>query len=285
MEDDIIQGFLEESWENLAQLDTDIVAFEKNTEDDELLASVFRTIHTIKGTCGFIGLARIGAVSHAAENVLGKMRDRSIARESDAISHVLEAVDAIKELLQGIESTGEEPAIEHPELIEALECIAEGKSPSADSSASAAAAEPSLFAAAPQIEAKPSDGSSVVDIDASLLQNESGDIDFDALDQAINEAAARHRAKVQQEQKTIKKAAPAGAANGAPAEAAGTQNPTGGAESEKKSVSDLSIRVNVGVLDRLMNLVGELVLARNQLMQLARGDEESKYAAPLTHLN
>ncbi|WP_237226646.1 chemotaxis protein CheW [Rubinisphaera sp. JC750] len=285
MEDDIIQGFLEESWENLAQLDTDIVAFEKNTEDDELLASVFRTIHTIKGTCGFIGLARIGAVSHAAENVLGKMRDRSIARESDAISHVLEAVDAIKELLQGIESTGEEPAIEHPELIEALECIAEGKSPSADSSASAVSAETSPLAATPEIEAKPSDGSSVVDIDANLLQNESGDIDFDALDQAINEAAARHRAKVQQEQKTIKKAAPAGEANGAPAEAAGTQNPTGGAESEKKSVSDLSIRVNVGVLDRLMNLVGELVLARNQLMQLARGDEESKYAAPLTHLN
>jgi len=278
MEDDIIQGFLEESWENLAQLDMDIVAFEKNTGDDELLASVFRTIHTIKGTCGFIGLNRIGAVSHAAENVLGKMRDRSIARESDAISRVLEAVDALKELLQGLETTGEEPDLEYPDLIDALEQIAEGES--------AAAAELSAPATSTAVAEPTSlNGSSTIDIDAEALRTESGDIDFDALDKAINEAAARHRAKVQSNQGRA--ATPLGnKTESAPqSTAADMQKGSANSEGEKKSVSDLSIRVNVGVLDRLMNLVGELVLARNQLMQLARGDEESKYAAPLTHLN
>ncbi len=290
MEDDILQGFLEESWENLNQLDSDIVAFEKDTENDDLLASVFRTIHTIKGTCGFIGLTRIGAVSHATENVLGKMRDRSIERTTDGISLVLEGIDGIKELMQGLEAKGEEPNIDHKELISQLEQVAEGKDASqfVGNSSQQEAEVPAQVAASVE-----SQESSDAGIDTSALMTESGDVDFDELDRAINEAAARHREKLTEQKKEEKqedksqntaatpddnKAEKVSSRKAAPVEADARP-------SKKKTVADLSIRVNVNVLDRLMNLVGELVLARNQLIQLSRDDEESRYSAPITHLN
>src|SRR5579859_1291719 len=125
MEDDILKEFLAESWENLARLDTEIVDLEKRPADNELLASIFRTIHTIKGTCGFIGLTRLGAVAHAAENVLGQMRDGKLAATPAAISLVLEAVDAVKELLRGLEETGREPAHDNSGLIARLDRLAE----------------------------------------------------------------------------------------------------------------------------------------------------------------
>src|SRR5579859_7449625 len=127
MEDDILKEFLAESWENLARLDTEIVDLEKRPADNELLASIFRTIHTIKGTCGFIGLTRLGAVAHSAENVLGQMRDGQLNPTPEAISLVLEAVDAIKELLGGLEETGQEPIRDNSALIARLEKLAETK--------------------------------------------------------------------------------------------------------------------------------------------------------------
>ncbi|MCA8983958.1 MAG: chemotaxis protein CheW [Planctomycetaceae bacterium] len=291
MEDEIIHGFIEESWENLGQLDVDIVAFEKDTSNDELLAGVFRTIHTIKGTCGFIGLVRIGAVSHAAENVLGKMRDHSIPRTPEAITYILEAVDAIKELLQGLEATGEEPCLDHTALIDCLERVAhpEAESASLELEPTACGSE------APVQQEIGGENSTVptaiVTVDSENLLTASGEVDFDALDRAINEAAARHREKMQnqaakpQQQPAPAIPAPVGQVVSQPK--GGSQDKSDDAKDagEKKSVSDLSIRVSVEVLDQLMNLVGELVLARNQLIQLSRGDEASKYAAPLAHLN
>ncbi len=280
MEDDILQGFLEESWENLNQLDSDIVAFEKDTENDDLLASIFRTIHTIKGTCGFIGLTRIGAVSHATENVLGKMRDRSIERTTDGISLVLEGIDGIKELMQGLESSGEEPNVDHKELISHLEQVAEGKDAG------------QFVGNASQQEAKTTaqaGGTTEAGIDTATLMTESGDVDFDELDKAINEAAARHREKLAEQKKEEAKSPDAAPAGGKQAEKVvakkGAVVEVDAQPSKKKTVADLSIRVNVNVLDRLMNLVGELVLARNQLIQLSRDDEESRYSAPITHLD
>ena len=101
MEDDILKEFLAESWENLARLDIEIVELEKRPGNNPLLASIFRTIHTIKGTCGFIGLTGLGAVAHSAENVLGQMRDGKLSATPAAISLVLEAVDTVKETPEG----------------------------------------------------------------------------------------------------------------------------------------------------------------------------------------
>ena len=125
MDEDILQEFLEESWENLGQLDTEIVALEKDPSNPELIASIFRTIHTIKGTCGFINLTNLGSVAHSAENVLGKMREKTLDISLDSISLVLSAVDVIKELLEGLEATNEEPKTDNSQLIKELDYLAD----------------------------------------------------------------------------------------------------------------------------------------------------------------
>ena len=142
MDDDILQEFLAESWENLGQLDIEIVQLEKEPQNDDLLGSIFRTIHTIKGTCGFIGLTGLGAVAHSAENVLGQMRDDTLDITPDAISLVLEAIDEIKEFLQGIEATGSEPANDNSGLIAKLDLLAQFGADNAKEAASQAAATP-----------------------------------------------------------------------------------------------------------------------------------------------
>ena len=124
MEDDILQEFLAESWENLAQLDTEIVALEKDPTNTDLLGSIFRTIHTIKGTCGFIGLTGLGAIAHSAENVLGQMREQKLPASPGVISLVLEGIDEIKALLEGLEATGHEPKRDNAVLISMLNELA-----------------------------------------------------------------------------------------------------------------------------------------------------------------
>ena len=140
MDDEILQEFLAESWENLSQLDTEIVSLEKDPNNSDLLASIFRTIHTIKGTCGFIGLTKLGAVAHSAENVLGKMRDGVLDVSPDAVSLVLEAIDAIKELLEGLEATGNETERDDSVLIARLDELAENGNVSSGTSVAEAAA-------------------------------------------------------------------------------------------------------------------------------------------------
>ena len=120
---DVLCEFIAESWESLNQLDSDIVELEKRQGDPELLASVFRTIHTIKGTCGFIGLTKLGALAHSTENVLGQMRDGKLEPSDEAFSITLQAVDEIKELLTAIETTGQEPDRDHGFLINQLELL------------------------------------------------------------------------------------------------------------------------------------------------------------------
>jgi len=107
--DDLLRDFLTESNENLTRLDGEIVALEQNPGEPELLASIFRTIHTIKGTCGFLGLGRLEAVAHSGESVLGRLRDGDLKVSQEIISDVLAAVDVIKGILAGLERTGEEP--------------------------------------------------------------------------------------------------------------------------------------------------------------------------------
>ncbi|HBL42328.1 chemotaxis protein CheW [Gimesia sp.] len=252
--DDILQEFLAESWENLGQLDSEIVELEKDPQNAELIASIFRTIHTIKGTCGFLGLTNLGAVAHSAENVLGKMRERMLEVSPGAISLVLEAIDRIKELLQGLEATGEEPKTDHSTLTLMLDELANLATAPVESTQQAASVTPAEKSPAePQLDQRPLNEQSQTEIAAVPDGNPAAGEEFhpEVVDPLVP--------------------------------ATGTEEVA--SRSSKVSVADLSIRVNVNVVDSLMNLVGELVLTRNQLLQLARGDEESKYAAPITHLN
>lgn len=119
--DDLLRDFLTESAENLGKLDNDLVDLERHPGRASLLNSVFRTIHTIKGTCGFLALARLEGVAHAAENVLDALRAGRLEVDSALIGDVLAAVDCIKEILAQLEATEVEPDGDDRELIANLE--------------------------------------------------------------------------------------------------------------------------------------------------------------------
>jgi len=114
--DDLLQEFLAETTESLAVLDVELVRFERETSDVTILSNIFRLMHTIKGTCGFLGLPRLGAVAHAGENILGKFRDGELDVTPRAVTLILKAIDRIRNLLAEMESTGSEPAGSDAEL-------------------------------------------------------------------------------------------------------------------------------------------------------------------------
>ena len=107
--EDIIQEFVAETSESLDQLDADLVELEKNPKDSELIANIFRVLHTIKGTSGFLGLDRLGKVAHKGEDVLGLLRDEVLEVTPEYITLILASLDTIKEIIEEIEKTGSEP--------------------------------------------------------------------------------------------------------------------------------------------------------------------------------
>src|SRR5258708_11272839 len=117
-QDDIVREFLVESYENLDQLDRDLVTLEKEPQDRERLASVFRTIHTIKGTCGFLAFPKLEAVAHAGESLLSQLREGKLLLNADITSGLLALVDAVRRILANIEGTGQEGEGDYGQLID-----------------------------------------------------------------------------------------------------------------------------------------------------------------------
>ena len=124
--DDLLKEFLAETTESLAVLDVELVRFERETSDTTILSNIFRLMHTIKGTCGFLGLPRLGAVAHAGENILGKFRDGELEVTPRAVTLILKAIDQIRALLTEMEATGAEPAGSDADLIEEINALASG---------------------------------------------------------------------------------------------------------------------------------------------------------------
>ncbi|MDE2200651.1 MAG: Hpt domain-containing protein, partial [Rhodospirillales bacterium] len=107
--DDLLADFLTETGESLAELDVALVRLERAPEDGATLSLIFRLVHTIKGTCGFLGLPRLERVAHASENVLGRVRDKVLPVTPDLVSAVLAGIDRIKTIVAGLGATGAEP--------------------------------------------------------------------------------------------------------------------------------------------------------------------------------
>ena len=120
IESDIVKDFLVESYENLDRLDRELVGLEKNPEDRDALASVFRTIHTIKGTCGFLGFNKLEAVAHVGENLLTRLRDRQLTLTPEITTALLSMVDAVRQMLGQIEASGQEGERDDSVLIATL---------------------------------------------------------------------------------------------------------------------------------------------------------------------
>jgi two-component system chemotaxis sensor kinase CheA len=250
--DDLLADFLTETNENLAELDLALVTLERTPDDAATLALIFRMVHTIKGTCGFLGLPRLERVAHAGESVLGKVRDGALAVTPDMISLVLTALDRIKAILAGLAATGAEPEGDDAPLVAALEATAAGK----PVRAAAAATPPAL----PNSARQPG--------------------------QAAPEAAkAAEDVATAEETATAADVPPPPVADAPPPPAIPQSRPAEAAAATNAPAATQTIRVTVEVLEDLMTLVSELVLTRNQLLQLARAEEDSGFTAPLQRLS
>ena len=299
--DDLLSEFLTETGENMDLLDVELVQLEQNPNDPALLGNIFRMVHTIKGTCGFLGLPRLESVAHAGENILGKFRDGEIEVTPVAVTLILACLDQIKSLLADLEATETEPEGEDSELIARLNAFADsGGAPTADAPAPGA---PELDAEAAPVEdvAAPDDSSGdeagdagdVGDPDEIQLEepDEFGFVPVPASMTGMDldaEAGADSPPEPAPEPKSPpapaivpEPAAPAPVAKpeAAKADAAapkGAQAPSGVTQ---------TIRVNVDLLENLMTMVSELVLTRNQLLQILRNERESEFATPLQRLS
>src|SRR6476661_31979 len=127
--DDIVEEFLVESHENLDQLDSDLVALEQDPNSRERLSSIFRTIHTIKGTSGFLAFNRLEEVTHVGENMLSRLRDGELELTPARTSALLEMVDCVRSLLTSIEASGGEGSVDVSGVVAAITAVMDGSAP------------------------------------------------------------------------------------------------------------------------------------------------------------
>lgn len=218
---EIVQEFLIESNQNLSRVEQDILALEQRPGDPQILSSIFRSFHTVKGTCGFLGFEKLESITHQAENLLTELREGRQNFSPQMASLILETLDIVMQELSSIESTGAESDIERTSIILRLEAALT----TAEPEDVLAPGKPAPAVPAAAIAAKPEH----IEAPAAIS----------AAEPAVAEAAA-------------------------PAEPA--------AAAESAGISDPTIRIDIRLVDRLINLVGELVLVRNQMLQAPAGD-------------
>ncbi len=231
--DDIIKEFLVESNENLDRLDRDFIALEKSPTDKELLSSIFRVVHTIKGTCGFLGFSKLEKVSHVGENLLSKLRDGELTLNPEITNALLSMVDAIRKMLLIIEEKESDGEEEYPGLISTLTNLCEKK-------------EELVFTGNNEFE-------STETLKKEILQEKPSQ------EEPLQEESLQKEPSIPDDQAAV--------------------------SAKNSSINESSIRVDIKLLDKLMNLVGELVLSRNQILQFTNKQEDSAFQATSQRLN
>jgi two-component system chemotaxis sensor kinase CheA len=238
--DDILQEFLVESYENLDEVDRDLVALETHPDDRNRVASIFRAVHTIKGTSGFLALPKMEHLAHVGESLLVNLRDGELTLTSDIADGLLLMVDALRKMLRDIERGGTEGDEGYSGVVSRLEELVAVNRASPRRTSAAASESPTSCAerdvprsTAGCENALPNSAASVDEADAR------GPVPIDTVDGGDRDV----------------------------------------------SVADCTVRIDVKLLDKLMNLVGELVLARNQILQYGRAIEDSTISAASQRLN
>jgi two-component system chemotaxis sensor kinase CheA len=273
--DDLLSEFLTETAESLEVVDAELVKFEANPNERAVLDNIFRLVHTIKGTCGFLALPRLEALAHAGETLLGRFRDGALAVTPEAVTLVLQSIDRIKDILSHLGLVGVEPEGQDRDLIGALEAMSEGGAPAAMGSAPAGVpAEPNR--AAPvrvdMLSPKELDLSDAVGpYDPELGRNlRPGEVSMADLEAAFQAAESDMVPGVVMAQ---------------PAPKAPLASAVEDGDRADGGVGGQTIRVGVDILETLMTSVSELVLTRNQLLQMLRALDDSEFKAPLQRLS
>ena len=273
MSDEIVKEFLVESLENLDRLDRDFVELEQRPTDKDTLSRVFRTIHTIKGTCGFLGFTKLESISHVGENLLSKMRDGELLLDEAITTALLAMVDAIRAILAEIERTDGEGDTDYPELIAELKRL-NVTGPRAEAAATAAPASSGAVSAASEVgngvppPVASSSGPNTASSAASSPQSSSA-------------AAQPDVAAASQPLPTVDQTSPINE----PHEDRRLPDDRRSGEERRGAAADSSLRIDVVLLDKLMNLVGELVLARNQILQFSATQTDSSIVGASQRLN
>ena len=285
--DDLLREFLTETNESLDTVDNQLVRFEQDPNNAKILDNIFRLVHTIKGTCGFLGLPRLEALAHAGETLMGKFRD-GMPVTSEAVSLILASIDRIKEILAGLEATEAEPEGTDQDLIEPLVELSMRSFASAQAQPVASASEAPI-ASAPAVADAPAVEQAAPLPQMLERQLRPGEVSLDELERAFQETAIEVVAP------PIAPVQPAAVAP-KPAE---TPVPPKAPVKEKKvaksvvevdvpeadKVANQSIRVNVDTLEHLMTMVSELVLTRNQLLEISRRNDDTEFKVPLQRLS
>ncbi|BBE72655.1 hybrid sensor histidine kinase/response regulator [Oharaeibacter diazotrophicus] len=292
--DDLLREFLTETNESLDVVDVELVKFEQEPNNARILDNIFRLVHTIKGTCGFLGLPRLEALAHAAETLMGKFREGAPVTP-EAVSLILQTIDRIKGILAELEAQeGEEPKGVDSDLISQLERMSLAGDAAKAEAKKAAEKKPEVAVGTlvPQIlerELRPGEVSldelerafreteveappvaaAVAEEPAAEAAQQAG-IDFAKVAAEIEARMTRQAPKPEKAEKVV----------------AEDKDHDDGAKGEGKgSVTSQSIRVNVETLEHLMTMVSELVLTRNQLLEIVRRHEDSEFKVPLQRLS
>ena len=291
--DEVVNEFITESHENLDQLDQELVHLEHN-QDPEVIARIFRTIHTIKGTSGFLGFGTLESVTHVGENLLSKLRDGTFPVTTEITSALLAMVDAVREILVSVAANGGEGTLSYPDLVERLTELDEGPRAAAEPTnirsitpiatkkqrkrpartlpvvtLTTAKDDSGVLVETETIDDQPVDDEGMFGVQlladhkisefqlaAALQQQDDGD--HRRLGEILVEANAISSKDVREVLKT---------------------------QTEDRPTANETIRVDVSLLDDLMNLVGELVLARNQILQFTQNQGDPSFNATSQRLN
>jgi two-component system, chemotaxis family, sensor kinase CheA len=288
--DEIVQEFLVESHENLDQLDRDLVALEQQPDSRDLLSSIFRTIHTIKGTSGFLAFGRLEKITHAGESLLARLRDGTLALTPQATDALLRTVDTVRAVLAEIEATGGEGDFDIDAVSAAvLACMEDAGAKPAAAARPAPVASGAVASGVASAAAPPAGGSVSAAVAAAppaarpvVIPEPAAPVEpaVAAAPAAPAPAGAPPGDRTGSLESTmddgpvwVDDASVLAQADSLPGGSEPAANEAAGAH-VKRSVADSSIRVDVELLDTLMRLVGELVLTRNQLIR-GVGEQEN----------
>lgn len=268
--DETIKEFIIESQENLDKLDQDLITLEEEPTNSSVINQIFRIVHTIKGTCGFFEFRKLESVSHVGENLLDSLRDGSVATSNDVITALLKLGDALRKMLSSIAINGNEGEDDYKDLVETLARLnSSPKSTIGQCSTSNMPADKGPIVELIEIidPASHSEG---------LTQNDSSAQD---LEEAFLAAKSEQTANLAphlppEETAQTKENSPMPSSPATPSK-----------NIEDSKVADTALRVDINLLDKLMNLVGELVLARNQILQCTKTQTDGEFVNTSQRLN
>lgn len=291
---EILQDFLVESFELIEQLDQDLVELESRPEDLELLNRIFRVAHTVKGASSFLNFDVLTHLTHHMEDVLNRARHGELVISPDIMDVILESIDLMKTLLHIIRDTSEDSGVDVSSCVARLDkCV--GGTGEVESPVVNSIPKPEV-----KVEPKVEEEKQVVDEDSIDYDNMDADEIEAEIERLLKQRQAEDKAKrdskktsnsdnsqneEQYEEEEFEpviktpmsvKPIPQPVHTNVSVNLDDSEDARAAAPAKKQPAVEQTIRVDVKRLDHLMNLIGELVLAKNRLIKI-NDDVEERY--------